>query len=74
MPFLLQQLLKFSAAQVSCKIQKLQYLALVFFAVGSFNGTAATKYCMDIKEVNLDGPMFSDSEEKMYARRATNLY
>ena len=30
MPFLLQQLLKFSAAQVSCKIQKLQYLALVF--------------------------------------------
>ena len=28
---------------------------------------------MDIKEVNLDGPMFSDSEEKTYARSATNF-
>ena len=44
---------------------------IVFFAVGSYNGTAATEYCM---EVNLDGSMFLDSEEKTYAKSATNYY
>ena len=29
---------------------------------------------MDIKEVNLDGSMFLDSEEKTYAKSATNYY
>ena len=28
---------------------------------------------MDIKEVYLDGPMFSDGEEKTYARSVTNF-
>ena len=37
-----------------------------FSAVGIFNGTKATEYCMEIRQFSIAGPMFSDSQQKRY--------